>query len=165
MLLALVIWIGGIIYFAAVVAPTVFSVLPSRHLAGMVVNRSLATLHWMGIVCGGVFLILSLMESYSSGAGWQATALRNLFVFGMIVTTLISQLVVAAKMEMLRAQMGEIDAVAVSDPRRIAFNRLHQWSTSLEIVVLLLGLATLWMVARHWSIPLSGGAQSPSSSR
>lgn len=155
MLLALVIWIGGIIYFAAVVAPAVFSILPTRHLAGMVVNRSLTALHWTGVGCGGVFLILSVMESYYAGAGWQATALRNVFVFAMIVLTLFSQLVVAVKMEALRAQMGEIDSVAAADPRRIAFNSLHQWSTSLEVIVLLLGLATLWMVARHWAIPLS----------
>ncbi|HEU5452323.1 MAG TPA: DUF4149 domain-containing protein [Terriglobales bacterium] len=162
MLLALVIWIGGIIYFAAVVAPVVFSgILPTRHMSGMIVSRVLTTLHWMGIVCGGVFLVLSVMESYYAGAGWQATALRNVFVFGMIVATLFSQLVVAVKMEALRAQMGEIDSVAATDPRRIAFDRLHQWSTSLEVLVLLLGLAALWMVARHWSIPFStaGSAQ------
>ena len=155
MLLALVIWIGGILYFGAVVAPALFTILPSRHLAGMVVNRSLTALHWTGVVCGGVFLILSVMESYYAGAGWQATALRNVFVFGMIVVTLFSQLVVAAKMEVLRAQMGEIDSVPASDPRRLAFDRLHQWSTSLEMAVLVLGLAALWMVARHWTVPLS----------
>ena len=33
MLLSLVVWLGGIIFFAFVVAPTVFSVLPTRHLA------------------------------------------------------------------------------------------------------------------------------------
>jgi uncharacterized membrane protein len=36
MLLALVVWFGGLIFFAFVVAPTVFSsgLLPTRHLAG-----------------------------------------------------------------------------------------------------------------------------------
>jgi len=42
MLLSLVIWIGGLIFFAFVLAPTVFnpSVLPTRQLAGNVVSRS-----------------------------------------------------------------------------------------------------------------------------
>ncbi len=42
MLLALAVWLGGLIFFAFVVAPTVFSpgLLPSRHLAGEIVSRS-----------------------------------------------------------------------------------------------------------------------------
>ena len=155
MLLALVIWIGGIIFFAAVVAPALFTLLPSVHLAGLVVRHSLTTLHWMGVVCGGVFLIFSLWSSEHAGAGWQALAPRNLLVFGMMVVTLVSQLVVAARMEALQAQVGDIETVAAGDPRRLAFDRLHQWSTSLELIVLLLGLAALWFVARHWTVPLS----------
>ena len=49
MLLSLVVWIGGLIFFAFVLAPTVFAVLPTRQLAGNVVNRSLGILHWMAI--------------------------------------------------------------------------------------------------------------------
>ena len=48
MLLSLVVWLGGLIFFSFVLAPTVFTVLPTRHLAGNVVSRSLTALHWMG---------------------------------------------------------------------------------------------------------------------
>ena len=42
MLLSLVFWIGGLIFFAFVLAPTAFTVLlPSTHLAGNVVGRAL----------------------------------------------------------------------------------------------------------------------------
>ena len=56
MLLSLVVWIGGIAFFAFVLAPTVFhpGILPSRQLAGAVVSRSLGILHWMGIACGAI---------------------------------------------------------------------------------------------------------------
>jgi hypothetical protein len=84
----------------------------------------------------------------------QAFAARNVLVLGMMVATLISQIVVSTKMAALRAEMGEIDKIAASDPRRIAFNQLHQWSTGLEVVVLVLGLATLYVVARQWAIPV-----------
>jgi hypothetical protein len=40
-LLSLVVWIGGIIFFPFGVAPPVFGVLPTHDLAGKVVNRSL----------------------------------------------------------------------------------------------------------------------------
>ena len=45
MLLSLVVWIGGLIFFAFVLAPTAFSVLPTSHLAGNVVGRALGKLH------------------------------------------------------------------------------------------------------------------------
>ena len=60
---ALVVWVGGIIFFAFVVAPTVFSpgLLPTRHMAGSIVGRSLGMLHAMAIVSGFVFLIASMV--------------------------------------------------------------------------------------------------------
>jgi len=39
MLLCLIVWIGGIIFFAFVLAPTVFTVLPSNELARTVRAR------------------------------------------------------------------------------------------------------------------------------
>ncbi|HMH00548.1 MAG TPA: DUF4149 domain-containing protein, partial [Terriglobales bacterium] len=63
MLLSLIVWLGGLIFFSFVVAPTVFSVLPTRHLAGSVVSRSLGALHWVGIVSGIVFLMTSMLYS------------------------------------------------------------------------------------------------------
>ncbi len=154
MLLSVVIWVGGIIFFAFVVAPALFSILPTRHLSGLVVTRTLTLLHWIGVVCGGVFLICSAFEAYHTTGSVQANAARNLLVFGMVVVTLFSQIGVSTKMAALRAEMGDIDNVPVTDPRRIAFNHLHQWSTGLETVVLVLGLATLYVIARNWSIPV-----------
>ena len=111
-------------------------------------------LHWIGVVCGGVFLILSTFDAYHTTGAVQAMAARNLLVFAMVVATLFSQIVVAAKMAALRAEMGEIDTIPIVDPRRVAFNHLHQWSTGLELVVLILGLATLYLIARNWAIPV-----------
>ena len=143
MLLSLVVWVGGIIFFAFVVAPALFSILPTRALAGSVVTRCLGALHWIGIGCGVVFLVCSLIQSPNR----IATA-RNGAIVGMIALTLISQLVVGGKMQRLREDMGEIDKVAVSDARRVEFNALHQWSTRLEVVVLLLGLVAIYTIAR-----------------
>jgi uncharacterized membrane protein len=166
MLLALVIWVGGIIFFSFVVAPALFSVLPTRNLAGLVVTRALGALHWIGIVCGGVFLICSVLDAHASTGSWQATAARNVLVFGMVAVTLVSQSVVGARMAALRAAMGEIDSIPLTDPRRIAFNQLHRWSTGLETAVLILGLAAIYAMARHWGIPiLNSGSARPVSSR
>ena len=151
MLLALVVWIGGIIFFASAVAPTVFKVLPTRHLAGAVVTRSLGILHWMGITCGIVFLITSMLNRYSLRGAAHPFALHHVLVYVMLALTVISQFVVFFRMAALRNAMGEIDLVPVSDARRVLFNQLHAWSTRLEFGVLILGLIVLFLVARRLS--------------
>ena len=151
MLLALVIWIGGIIFFAAVVAPTLFKFLPTHQLAGAVVSRSLGIQHWMDIICGIVFIITSMLNSYSARGAAHPFAPRHFLVYMMLALTAISQFVVSAKLLAMRTAMGEIDLVPVTDARRIAFNQLHAWSTRLESGVLILGLIVLFLVARRIS--------------
>src|SRR6185437_16908159 len=107
MLLSLVVWIGGIIFFAFVVAPTVFKpgILPSHQLAGNVVNRSLSLLHGMAIGCGIVFAVTSMINSAVVNGSAQPFALRNLLIYAMIILTLVSMFGVGAKMQVLRQQM------------------------------------------------------------
>jgi hypothetical protein len=150
MLLSLVVWLGGLIFFAFVVAPTVFSVLPTRHLAGSVVTRSLGALHWMGIISGIVFVATSFVVANVNTGALHPFATRNVLVYIMLALTCFSQFVITTKMSALRAAMGEIDKVAVSDPARVAFNQLHVWSTRVEGMVFLLGLVVLYLVARKF---------------
>jgi hypothetical protein len=151
MLLSLVAWIGGIIFFAFVLAPTVFRVLPTRELAGSVVNRALPVLHWIGIASGIIFLVSSLTYEYLTRGTAHPFALRHLLVVLMIALTLISQFAIGGKMMALRHDMGVIDNVSQDDPRRVEFNRLHHWSTRAEGTVLILGLAVIWLTARRLS--------------
>jgi|SRR5580698_3802182 uncharacterized membrane protein len=92
MVLSLVVWIGGIIFFAFVVAPTVFrpNILPSHQLAGNVVSRSLVLLHGMAIACGIVFVATSMINSVVVNGSAEPFALRHLLVYLMILLTLIS---------------------------------------------------------------------------
>ena len=151
MLLSLVIWIGGLIFFAFVLAPTVFdpSILPTRQLAGNVVNRSLGVLHWMAVACGIIFAITSMIDSRIVNGAAEPFAARNLLIYAMIVLTLVGMFGIASRMGVLRQQMGVIDDVPHDDARRVEFNRLHVWSTRVESSVLILGLALLYLTARR----------------
>lgn len=149
MLLSLVIWIGGLIFFAFVLAPTVFAVLPTRQLAGNVVNRSLGTMHWMALSCGVVFAATSMLDSRIVHGVADPFAARNLLIYAMIILTLVGMFGVASRMLVLRQQMGVIDGVPQDDERRVEFNRLHVWSTRIEGTVLVLGLALLFLTARR----------------
>lgn len=153
MLLALAIWLGGLIFFSFVVAPTVFApgVLPSRDLAGNVVNRSLGILHTMGLVCGVIFLITSIAYSKFTAASAGPLAPVHVLVYLMLILTLVAQFGVAPKMAALRADMGVIDTISQTAPRRLEFNRLHHWSTRLGGSILFLGLGVLFLTARRLS--------------
>ena len=146
MMLSLGIWLGGIVLFA-VLAPTAFSVLPTRHLAGSIVGPMLSKLHWIGLISGIIFLISSLSYSRIATGDVHALSARNLLVSIMLVLTLISQFGITSRMAALRSSMGEIDNVPPSDPARLEFNALHAWSTRLEVGVLILGLAALYRTA------------------
>jgi uncharacterized membrane protein len=148
MLLSLIVWIGGLIFFAFVLAPTAFSVLPSRHLAGTVVGRSLGALHWMGIVSGIIFLASSILYSPLTKGSPHFFAARNVLICLMLALTLISQFGIIPRMDTLRASIGgEIDSVPADNPARMQFDALHVWSTRVEGGVFLLGLVVVYLTA------------------
>ena len=147
MLLSLVVWIGGLIFFAFVLAPTAFTVLPSTHLAGNVVGRALGKLHWIAIVAGIVFLISSLLYSRMTDGSGHVFALRHVLICLMLALTLFSQFWIIPRMDTLRAQVGDFAAVPLTNPARMQFDALHVWSTRVESAVLLLGLVVVYLTA------------------
>src|ERR1700682_4533037 len=150
MLLSLVVWLGGLIFFAFVLAPTVFSpgLLPSRQMAGSIVGRSLDRLHCMAIVCGTVFLIASMLYSRIASGNARPLAARHVLIVLMLLLTVISQFAISPKMHAIRAEVGIIDDLPPDNPLRLEFNRLHVWSEKSEEAVLLLGLLALYTTAQ-----------------
>ncbi len=145
MVLSLVVWIGGLIFFAFVLAPTAFQVLPNTHLAGNLVGRSLGKLHWLAIFSGVVFLITSLLYSYLTTGTAHVFALRHVVLCLMLALTLFSQFWMIPRMDTLRASVGDFATVPLTDPARVQFDALHAWSTRVESAVLLLGLAAVYL--------------------
>ena len=118
--LGLAAWIGAALLTAAVVAPAAFAVLPTRALAGALVGRVLPTL----------FVAGALLTAIAAGAAWRDTgrfavarvALGTLAA----VACVIAQFVIARRIEVLRAAIGpNLEALSPSDPRRLAFGKLH----------------------------------------
>jgi uncharacterized membrane protein len=151
MLLCLIVWIGGIIFFAFVLAPTVFTVLPTRELAGNVVNPSLNKLHWMGLISGILFLSFSLLYNRQRYAEFRAVSAAHVLIAVMLVLTAVSQFTITPRMTALRREMGVIDNMQSSDARRMEFNQLHVWSTRTEGGVLFLGLVLVALTSRRFS--------------
>ena len=150
LLLCLTIWIGALIFFP-VVAQTSFTVLPSTHLAGLVVRNALIELHWMGLAGGIIFLACSLIENRFTRGTPRVFAVSHILVAVMLALTAISQFWIIPRMDVLRITVGEISSLPASNPMRLEFDSLHAWSTRLEMIVLLVGLVVLYSVARRFS--------------
>jgi hypothetical protein len=108
----------------------------------------LKSLHWIGIISGGVFFISSLLYTRLHGGTLQPFAPRNVLILLMIALTLISQFGIIPRMDALRAALPEnIELAPADDPARKSFDSLHQTSTRVEGLVLLLGLGLVYVVA------------------
>jgi len=154
MLLSLVVWLGGLIFFAFVLAPTAFSpgLLPTRHMAGSIVGRSLDRLHYIAIVSGIIFLVGSMRYNRMASGNARPLAARHILILLMLLLTVISQFAISPKMHAIRAEVGVIDGgidnVPPDNPLRMEFDRLHMWSEKFEVAVLLLGLVALYTTAQ-----------------
>ncbi|HWX53373.1 MAG TPA: DUF4149 domain-containing protein [Verrucomicrobiae bacterium] len=142
MLLALVVWVGGIAFLAFVEAPSAFQVLPDQHLAGLVVGRSLTILHCMGIISACIFLLSSITLNYLSNYQLRLFSASHVFVVLMLALTLLSQFCITPRMREVRAGMDNSAA-------RAEFDRLHKWSERTEGGVLFLGLVLVVLTARR----------------
>lgn len=138
------IWIGAIIYFAAIVAPAAFSVLTTDQ-AGALVGLTLGRLHLMGIVAGVIYLLVTAIWARSAAALLRPAPL---LVLVMVVLTFISQFWVSGTMDALRAQMGSVAATPATNNLRASFDRLHRISVNLEAAVLIAGVLALVFTSR-----------------
>jgi len=139
-------WLGSDIFLSFVVAPGAFAVLASRDQAGAIVGFSLTRMHWMGIICGILILLVRLLRTQRFASLFSPGALCILL---MILLTVLSQLAVSPKMAGLRVQMGSVQATATDSPLLAEFSRLHRVSVSLESAVLLAGFAALYLFVRE----------------
>ena len=157
-LLAMVAWVGGLAFFAFVVAPVAFQRLASPHEAGLVVGGTLRILHWIGLIGGSVFCvataILGLRAEVPAGAGLAAETALTLV---MLAITAYSQFSILPTMEQDRALAGgEIETAAMTNPARQDFERLHTLSERLEGLVFFCGLGVVLFLARESQWPETG---------
>ena len=157
-LYAMVAWVGGLAFFAFVVAPVAFGTLESGHDAGLVVGGTLRVLHWIGLVGGVMFCV---------GTGWlwfrAEVPARVGFVRQLVLTTVMlavtaySQFRILPAMEVARALAGGVvEAAPPEDAGRVDFERLHRLSEKLEGLVLLCGLGVVFVLSRESQWPETG---------
>ncbi len=146
--LALIVWLGAEVFFPILAAVTFTTLAPDTHAAGTIVGQLLRTLHWMGLIAGLVALILLAIAPTWGIYKSRSVLAPMLLVVLMIAATAYSQFGIIPAMERDRiAAGGAINTADATSPQTIHFNKLHHRSTFVEEAVLLLGLATVVLVA------------------
>jgi hypothetical protein len=150
-LFAMVAWVGGLGFFAFVVAPVAFHSLASAHEAGMVVGGTLRVLHWIGLVGGAVFYVATgLLWLQARVTARMEFAIEMILAGMMMATTYYSQFKVLPAMEVDRALAGgAVETAPLGNAGRVDFERLHVLSERLEGFVFFCGLGVVFVLSRE----------------
>ena len=154
-ILALVVWLGGMVVLGAVVAPATFQVLQAsepvtgRELGGAVFTTILERFHYVAYGAGALLLItLALMAVL--GPRPRHLAVRFALITAMLAVALYSGAVVLSNADGIRREVGGLPSrLPVGDARRVRFDELHVLSTRLMMVNLVGALALLFWEARE----------------
>jgi uncharacterized membrane protein len=152
--LALVVWLGGMVVLGAIVAPATFQILQTsapetgRALAGELFGAFLARFHYVAYAAGGI-LILTLLVMRLLGPKPHSFAVRFLLVVVMLTVALYSGIYVLGSIDAIQLEVGGLPSqLPVGDARRVRFDQLHQLSTRLMMANVVGALALLYWEAR-----------------
>jgi hypothetical protein len=152
---ALVLWVGGLITAGALVAPSVFGVLQAwnesegRVLAGRVFGDVLLRLTWLSYAMGGImFITLTLHRllgarpvKYGIRVGIMAVMMLMMMYLGFYLLPGVDAIQTEVQ--------GPVSALAETDPRRMEFDRLHGLSNILFSLTAIGGLALCFWETRE----------------
>jgi hypothetical protein len=137
-LLALVCWLGGMIFFTAIIAPVVFKLLPIAD-AGKLVAALFPRYYILGYVAGAISVALAIyfVVEHPARLWWSLSALALATALGL---TIYAGMIVRPQVDAVRTVVEDQNP----DPaRRAEFDRLHHLSVMLNGGVMLLNLSAL----------------------
>ena len=151
-LVALALWVGGLVTLGGLGAPIIFDVLgshdPTDGLPARVFGAIFARVQYLAWLLG-VIILASLGARAAIGPRPRRFGLRMWIVAGMLAASVITVFVVAPRIEALRAGVTTaMSTLPADDPRRVTFGRLHGLSTGLMGLTILAGLGLLWTEMR-----------------
>lgn len=152
---ALVLWVGGLVCAGALVAPSVFGVLQAwnasegRVLAGQVFGEVLVRLTWLSYAMGAIMFVTLTLHRLL-GARPVKYGVRVGIMGVMLVMMLATGVWLIPQVNAIQAQVtGPVSALAATDPLRMQFDRLHGISNILYSITALGGLALCFWEARE----------------
>ncbi len=147
-LVLIALWFGAAVYFSFAVAPSAFSVLTSREMAGSVVSRTLSIVNVGGFIIS--LLLLATAFLFRELASKRAFYTELMLLGVIAAATFVGEWIIAARLHALRGAMGRpVDEVALTDPLRVAFNSLHGYSVTALSLGMIAAVIVLLLVARR----------------
>lgn len=153
--LALVMWLGGMVVAGLIVAPATFSVLDAwdptmgRMLAGQVFGEVLNRLYVVAYVAGPV-MFLTLTVQRIMGPRPKAYGIRIGLITAMLGVNTYLATTASPRIEALqREASGPMNQLAEADPRRVEFDAVHRLSTQLMGAAILGGLILAFWETRE----------------
>lgn len=145
-ILLIALWLGAALFFSFGVAQSAFAVLPSRELAGSVVNRTLMIINYSGVIVGLILLAASFVSR--GGLSRGRLLFEQVALLLLTAACAVGQFVIGAKLHDLRLRIGRpIDELAASDPLRVAFSNLHVYSVIILLAAMLAALVGFFLLA------------------
>jgi len=152
---ALVLWVGGLVAAGALVAPSVFGVLQAwnasegRVLAGQVFGDVLIRVTWLSYAMGAIMFVTLTLHRLL-GARPVKYGVRVGIMAMMLLLMLATGFWLIPQVNAIQAQVtGPVSALAATDPLRVQFDRLHGISNILYSITALGGLALCFWEARE----------------
>jgi Domain of unknown function (DUF4149) len=148
---AIALWIGGLLALGAIAAPAIFDVVAARGIpdarivSGAIFGETLRRFHLVAYGCGGGIL-LTLIARALLGPRPRRFALRCAIAAVMSAAALYAGLVIQARVTALQREIGvnvAVSSLPADDPRRIEFGRLHGRSALVQFVPIVGGLLLL----------------------
>jgi uncharacterized membrane protein len=144
LLLAVVLWIGGIVFFSFIASPSIFKILP-REQAGHVVGDIFPKYHMLGyisclVALGCLFGLRQLGAVQSVSA-----AMIMLVLMGGVQVTMGA--VIGPKVIEARDAAKAAPACSEKDRLETKFRRLHAVSMIFNLLLLILGLVFVYRLA------------------
>lgn len=153
--LALVVWLGGMVLLGAVVAPTTFEVLQAsepvtgRALAGDLFGAILSRFHYVAYAAGGILLV-TLAVMAVLGPRPVSYAIRSAIIAVMLGVAVYSGFVVLGRVDAIQREVGRLPSqLPAGDARRTEFDALHLLSTRLMLFDVVGALVLLYWEARE----------------
>lgn len=153
--LALAVWLGGMVVLGAIVAPVTFQTLQAsvpgtgRLLAGEVFGNTLARFHYVAYGAG-VVLLITLGAMALLGPRPRGFAIRVAIAGVMLLVALYSGLAVLREINAIQVEVGALpSSLPADDARRVRFDELHQLATRLMMFNIVAGVMLMYWEARE----------------
>lgn len=124
----LTLWVGGLWAIGYIAAPTLFSILEDKTVAGGLAGQMFHIMSYIGLVCGSLLLVSVFIRNRLQ---WQVWLLIL-----MLVLVASSEFILQPMMEGLKVQ-----GIVEGSPTRKQFGILHGVASTLYLIVSLCGLS------------------------